>query len=319
MNKFTAKSKRQRTEEVNELVSWYKQQRSITNKTESSSSSTCDNLSSLNLTPWDYNLDANIVIKTEKDLALDTKDFGLNLEPELPGLSLPPKEYFEWLKMQSIHTGNKNSVSFASMKTDASSYEEQYLSLKIFMAACNTVYKRELSGILYPIFVHFYLDLIVKPDYTTAQSFFNKFNHDHDEQQKELLQNLPKITSYNQLKIYLNIKEFREHKISLKLSPHVYLYLLQHLRHGNYTLVLQTLNRRFSIKTSNVMSTNKTLEEVETLEDEFDFFDEYGIPWSSSEQQAIDNLQKSIAEINNSSKILKPSICLYSYINAYHG
>lgn len=314
------KTKRQRVEEVFDLVTWYKQQRSVTSKSQSSSNSNCDNLNSLNITPWDYNLDANIIIKTEKDLALDTKYFGLNFEPELQGQNLPPKEYFDWLRMQSIHTGEKNSVSFASLKTDPSSYEEQYLSLKIFLAACNSSYKRELSGILLPIFVHFYLDLVGKPDCATAKFFYNKFNHDHDEQYKDMLQDLSKITTTAQLAQYSVVKDIREHKTNLKLSPQVYLYLLQHLRHGNYTLVLQTLNRHFSIKNSNVLSTNKYMDDLDpNLDDVFDVFEDHCATLSASEQQDVDNLRRAIAELHNSSKVLQPSICMYSFHNAYQG
>jgi len=321
MNKPSTKSsQRQRSAEVYDLVTWYKQQRSVIEKGGGSSSSNCDNLSSLNITPWDYSLDANICIKTEKDLALDTKYFGLNFEPELHGQNLPPKEYFEWLRMQSIHGGDQNSVSFASLKTDASSYEEQYLSLKIFLAACNSSYKRELSGILLPIFIHFYLDLISKPDHGTAKVFYTKFSHDHDEQHKELVQNMSKITSSTQVSSFTKVRDIRENKTSLKLSPQVYLYLLQHLRHGNYTLVLQTLNRHFSIKNSNVLSNNKCTDDVDgNLDDMLDVLDDHYEPLSAPEQQGVDDLRKSIAELHSSSKVLQPSICLYSFTNAYQG
>lgn len=319
MNKYLSSYKRKRTEEVNELVSWYKQQRSFSNRSQPSTSSGLGSLNALNITPWDYNLDANIVIKTEKDLAIDTRDFDINIESEPQGSSVPPREYFEMLGMDSMQTGGRNAVSYASMMTDASAYEEQYLSLKIFLAACNASYKRELSSILFPIFIHFYLDLIAKPDFPTAQSFYNKFHHDHEEHEKEVTQFISKITLVSQIVLYPSVNELRSNKINLKLSHSVYLYLLQHLRHGNYTLVLQTLNRHFTVKTSNILYSNKSIAYLADSDTEEDFIEKSFSTWSDAEQLTVKNLQNSITELQKSSKILKPSICLYSFVNAYHG
>ena len=72
--------------------------------------------------------------------------------------------------------------------------------------------------------------------------------------------------------------------LSHLLTFQVYLYLLQHLRHGNYTLVLQTLNRHFSIKNSNALSSNKYVDEGDH-DDMEDMLDDSYEPLSTSEQQ----------------------------------
>ena len=317
MNKFTSRNKEQVTEEVNKLVLAYKDQRSISRKPEAESSTTLlSNLNTLNLSPWNYSLDPNIVIKTEKDLAFDKK-YSEGSE-DLKSISFTAKDFFEWFKMYNTQTGEKNAVYFASIKPESSSYEENYLSLKFFLAGCNTSFKRELSTLLCPIFVHFYLDLLAKPDLSAAQSFFSKFNHDHEEHQKELIENLSKLTDINQLKLYKNIKLLRDFKTVVKLSPNVYLYLLQHLRHGNYTLVLQTLNFRFCIKTSHANLNSKSCDDLEAYNSEFD---EFNFSWSTTvtEQQALNSLNQSIVALNGSSKLFKPSICLYSFQNNFKG
>lgn len=314
---LVAKTKHQRSEEVNDLVSSYKRQRSFGTRNQSSNcSSSLSSLGSFNL-PWDCNLDSNIVIKTEKDF--ESRDFGISTEPECIAQTLPLKEYFEWYKMRNMHTGDKNSVSFSSMMTDSSSYEEQYLSLKIFLAACSPSYKRELSGILFPLFVHFYLDLINKSDNNTAQGFYTKFHQDHEENHKELLQYLPKVVTQSQLVLFPMVHELRKTKITLKLSPYVYCYFLQHLRHGNYSLVLQNLNRYFSIKLSGSFQNDHFIDEHNKNDDKNDIFQSYGTIIQSDEQNAIDNLQTSITEIKRCTKLLKPSICLYSFTNTFQG
>ncbi|XP_065648719.1 transcription initiation factor TFIID subunit 5 [Hydra vulgaris] len=318
MNKFKSQNKEHLTEEVNKLVSAYKDQRSISCKPEllGSSNITTSNLNTLNLSPWDYSLDSNITIKPEKDLTFENKYVDEN--DEIKSNLLTAKDYFDWFKMYNTQTGEKNAVFFASIKTDSIFYEENYLSLKFLLAGCSTSFKRELSALLCPIFVHFYLDLVAKPDLPAAQSFFTKFNHDHEDQQKELIENLSKLTDINQLKFYKNIKLLREFKTVVKLSPNVYLYLLQHLRHGNYTLVLQTLNFRFSLKTSHPISINKSINDLGTYDNDFD---EFNMSWSTTatEQQALGSLNQSIAALNSSSKIFKPSICLYSLQSTYKG
>ena len=303
------------SEELAELVSSYKKQRSIEKKPPLGAGPSGLNLNSLSL-PWECNLDSNIEIKTEKDLQLDTKDFGLSAEPEPPLESIPPKKFFQWYKMHNFHSGEKNSVSFSSMMTDSSSYEEQYLGLKIFLAACSASYKRELSSILFPLFVHFYLDIICKPDLSTAQAFYNKFHNDHEETHKELLQFLPKIAMQSQIAQNTPINELRKSKIILKLSIHVYNYFLQHLRHGNFSLVLQTLNRYFTIRSSSSFNSGQCFNENFQDDVEEVLEDPYCLP---QEQAAIDRLKNSIDEMGKCSKLLKPSICMYSVHNAHQG
>ena len=303
------------SEELAELVSSYKKQRSIEKKSQLEAGPSGLNLNSLSF-PWECNLDSNIEIKTEKDLQLDTKDFGLSAEPEPPLESVPPKKFFQWYKMHNFHAGEKNAVSFSSMMTDSSSYEEQYLGLKIFLAACSASYKRELSSILFPLFVHFYLDIVCKPDLSIAQAFYNKFHTDHEENHKDLLQFLPKISMQSQIAQNTPINELRKSKIILKLSIHVYNYFLQHLRHGNFSLVLQTLNRYFTIRSSSSFNNGQYFNEnfQDDVEEVMD--DPYCLPL---EQAAIDRLRNSIDEMGKCSKLLKPSICMYSVHNAHQG
>ena len=310
------------SEELSELVSAYKKQRSIEQKSQSGAGPSGLNLNSLSL-PWECNLDSNIVIKTEKDLQLDTKDFGLNTETEPVVIeSVPPKEFFQWYKMHNFHSGEKNAVSFSSMMTDSSSYEEQYLGLKIFFAACSASYKRELSAILFHVYVHFYIDLVAKPDVSTAQTFLEKFRNDHEESHKDMLQILPKITLNSHVAHYPLIHELRKSKIVLKLSLHVYNYFLQHLRHGNFSLVLQTLNRYFTIRSSSSFNYGHYFKDNEKEnKDQTDIvMEELNEPYcSSTEQNAIDNLKESISNMDICGKLLKPSICVYSFHNAHQG
>lgn len=315
MNK--ASKSRNQKELVNQLVNSFSDHRSIqiNNNTNSGSSTNFGNFDAINLTPWDYNLDSNIEIKTEKDLAIDTKDFCITPDPEDIGDNLSPSVYFDWYSMHNIYVGDKNSVSFASLKTDSNAYEEQYLSLKIFLAGCSAFYKRELSTILFPVFVHFYIDLINKPDHPTAVSFYNKFQSEHIEQHKDLIQDLIKITSHTQIDLYPKIDEFLEQKISIKFSPQIYLYLLQHLRHGNYTLVLQVLNNFFVLKWSS--SALNFQEDLHTLGDDVGASCRYKL--TLKEQQNIESLRKSIRDVENMANTLKPSICLFSFGNAYQG
>jgi len=121
-------SKSQKSDSLNQLLTNYGDQRSIGLQSEqqNTSESSFNNLMSLNLSPWDYNLDSNIEIKSSLDV-------------EQIGLDLPINQYLEWYKMHHSCVGDKNAVSFASMKIESDAYEEQYLSLKLFLAGCNSI------------------------------------------------------------------------------------------------------------------------------------------------------------------------------------
>jgi len=307
MNEFSTvggkTSKSQKSDSLNQLLTNYGDQRSIGLQSEQqkTSESSFNNLMSLNLSPWDYNLDSNIEIKSSLDV-------------EQIGLDLPINQYLEWYKMHHSCVGDKNAVSFASMKIESDAYEEQYLSLKLFLAGCNSHYKRELACIMFPMFVHFYLDLIHKPDLVAAQSFYNKFNTEHDESlKKDVLRNLIKITSATQIQLYSNIHSFRKHKFILKLSTQVYMYLIEHLRHGNYTLVLQTFNTHFILKSSTSLPINTNGHNINNK------IEQPRKSLTADKKEELVTLEKTIKDMNNTAHVLKPSICIFSFVNAYEG
>ena len=317
MTKYIARKQRPRTEEIEDLVSLYKQRRSIERNATSSSAVSSTNINALNLSPWDYSLDQNIVIKTERDLVFDSKSFSgidVSSDPDSHYYS-STKDYFDEMKMDCMHTGAKNSVTFSSVRTEANAYEEQYISLKAFLAACNCSYRKELAGMMFPIFVNFYLDLVLKEETSAAQTFYSKFAHDHEDLHRDLIKTLSTTTSPALVELNCSVKEFKEQKSRLNLSLKVYNYLLQHLRHGNYTLVLQTMNQRISVNTNqegdllNVVNSE--------LCQDFDDYDEISL-CSQEEQSKVEALQKSIMDMNNL-KTNNPSICLYTFQNTNQG
>ena len=58
---------------------------------------------------------------------------------------------------------------------DPSLYEDLYRNLKSFIDSCLDIHKVELSTILYPVFVHMYLELVYNGHEWNAADFYGKF------------------------------------------------------------------------------------------------------------------------------------------------
>lgn len=75
----------------------------------------------------------------------------------------------------SVHQPDVSSVLSAySNQGDPSLYEEYYCGLKAFIEAALDALKAELASLLYPVFVHLYLELVYNEHEREARLFFHR-------------------------------------------------------------------------------------------------------------------------------------------------
>ena len=205
-----------------------------------------------------------------------------------------------------------NLITYASLKSEVDSYDEQYLSLKTFLTACNGTYRAELLQILFPIFSVFVTEQLDMEQPSSAQTFFQKYYNDHEEKHKRELEDLLQLIKVNEFDSIFKARlfDFKSRKFSVTLNSKIFGYLIQHLRNNNHSLLLQTINKNLDIKT---LDDSKFEGATEWMSGEAMEFGE-AVP----EDNDVRLLKESIQKVEAASKT-KPSITLYSFVNAYQG
>lgn len=128
-------------------------------------------------------------------------------------------------------------------------YETSYTKLRRWVDNSIDRYKPELKPILYPLFVHSYLDLIFKNLTDLAQQFFEAFQNDHVELHgAQELKTLASITNPSQLKENPLAAMYRENKFGVVMSRYSFELLLTYLQDAQLTTFLRLVNQYISIR-----------------------------------------------------------------------
>lgn len=83
---------------------------------------------------------------------------------------------------------------------DPKVYESVYVDLKNFIENSLDIYKHELGMILYPVFVHMYLELVYNDHEDEAIKFMNRFKGDQEDYYQDDLRKLSYVTKRDQMK-----------------------------------------------------------------------------------------------------------------------
>ncbi|TPX34082.1 hypothetical protein SmJEL517_g03271 [Synchytrium microbalum] len=128
-----------------------------------------------------------------------------------------------------------------------SAHEQSYIKLRRFVDESFTTYKVEFKTVLFPVYVHSYLELIERGFIDQARHFLNTFKTDHAETHAGEIQRLASITNPQQLRENDLAQNFRNNKYFVSMSRYAF-ELLLHFLESNAMLVLRILNQYVSIK-----------------------------------------------------------------------
>ncbi|XP_041989256.1 transcription initiation factor TFIID subunit 5 [Aricia agestis] len=123
-------------------------------------------------------------------------------------------------------------------ESDPYSYEFAYDSLKKFIENSLDVYKYELSTLLYPVFVHMYLILILYDHTEHALKFIEKFGPDQEDYYQEDLKKLAIVKSKDQIKGNELAEIYSTNKFEVQLSRDASTLLKRYLHEQKSSPVL---------------------------------------------------------------------------------
>ncbi|CAK9146985.1 unnamed protein product, partial [Ilex paraguariensis] len=108
----------------------------------------------------------------------------------------------------------------------------------------------ELLRVLYPVFIHCFMDLVSKGHIQEARAFFNCFREDHEMMHLRDLQKLEGVLSPCHLEEMEFAHSLRQSKVNIKICQNSYDLLLQYLHKTQSIMVLGIINERINFQVS---------------------------------------------------------------------
>ncbi|KAG2301284.1 hypothetical protein Bca52824_029935 [Brassica carinata] len=197
--------------------------------------------------------------------------------------------------------------SFSQSENDPSRYREGYSKLRSWGYNSLDLYKHELLRVMYPVFIHCYMDLVGKGHTQEARSFFNSFRKDHEMVHLRDLQKLGGVLAPSHLQEMEFARSLRQSKINIKICQYSYDLLIQYLHRTESTLMLGIINEHinFQVYSGQPNSASDDIEAVtivESFHEKADHVNQKEIQWGLLEDSLEDRLEKTGGPISDSEK-----------------
>ncbi|XP_030523603.1 transcription initiation factor TFIID subunit 5 isoform X1 [Rhodamnia argentea] len=175
-------------------------------------------------------------------------------------------------------------------------YHDGYGKLRTWADSSLDLYKHELLRVLYPVFIHCFMDLIAQGHLQEARTFFNSFREDHVMMHSADLLKLEGVLSPSHLEEMEFAHYLRHTKANIKICKYSYELLLQYLHKTQSMTMLGIINERinFQVTPGQPMSISEDVgvETMFTIEDAANQASHKEIQWGLLEDSLEDRLEK---------------------------
>ncbi|XP_047338133.1 transcription initiation factor TFIID subunit 5 [Impatiens glandulifera] len=200
----------------------------------------------------------------------------------------------------------KHILAFAEPENISSQYHEEYRKLRSWAYGSLDLYKHELVRILYPIFVHSFMNLVAKGHIEGARAFLNSFREDQTTHSRDL-QKLEGVLSPSHLEEMEFAHTLRQSKVNLKMCEYSYELLLQYLQKSQSITMLGVINEHINFQVSPGQPSSISDDaEVFTLvgsgQDTTNLINQKEIHWGLLEDTIEDRLEKAGSLLSDSEK-----------------
>ncbi|MCO5597089.1 hypothetical protein L7F22_051163 [Adiantum nelumboides] len=141
-------------------------------------------------------------------------------------------------------------LRYAKLDNAPALYKEAYSKLRSWVHSSLDIYKHELLRILYPVFLHCFMDLVSKGFSQEARSFFQSFRDDYETLHSHDLQRLEAVLSSDHLQEMELARSLRENKVNVKMCQFSFDLLLQYLHNTDSSLMLGIVNEHINLQVS---------------------------------------------------------------------
>lgn len=138
--------------------------------------------------------------------------------------------------------------AFSQLENGPARYHNGYSRLRTWTYSSLDLYKHELLRVLYPVFIHCFMDLVAKGHIQEARNFFTTFREDHELMHLRDIQKLEGVLSPTHLKEMEFAHSLRQSKFNIKICEYSYELLLQHLHSTQSTTILGIINEHINFQ-----------------------------------------------------------------------
>ncbi|MBA0821074.1 hypothetical protein Goarm_017952 [Gossypium armourianum] len=190
---------------------------------------------------------------------------------------------------------------------DVARYQDGYSKLRSWTYSSLDLYKHELLRVLYPVFIHSFMDLVAKGHLQEARTFFNAFHEDHELMHSRDLQKLEGVLLQSHLEEMEFARSLRQNKVNIKICQYSYGLLLQYLHKTQSTAMLGVINEHINFQvTSGQPGSISDDTEVVTLigscQDAASLINQKEIHWGLLEDSLEERLEKEGGLLSDSEK-----------------
>ncbi|XP_061365258.1 transcription initiation factor TFIID subunit 5-like isoform X3 [Gastrolobium bilobum] len=198
-------------------------------------------------------------------------------------------------------------LAFSQLESGPARYHDGYSRLRSWTYCSLDSYKHELLRVLYPVFIHCFMDLVAKGHVQEARNFFNTFREDHELFHLRDLQKLEGVLSPTHLEEMEFAHSLRRSKFNIKICEYSYELLLQHLHSTQSTTILGIINKHINFQvTPGQPSAISDDPEAVTLtgssQDAANQINQKEIHWGLLEDSLEERLEKAGALLSDSEK-----------------
>ncbi|CAI9767257.1 unnamed protein product [Fraxinus pennsylvanica] len=201
----------------------------------------------------------------------------------------------------------KHILALSDAENVPAQYQEGYSKLRSWAYTSLDLYKHELLRVLYPVFIHCFMDLVAKGHIQEARAFFNGFREDHEMMHSRDLQKLEGVLSPSHLEEMEFAHSLRQSKVSIKICQYSYDLLIQYLHKTQSITMLGIINERINFQVSPGQPSSISDDaEVFTLvgsgHDAANLVNQKEIHWGLLEDSLGERLEKAGGRITDSDK-----------------
>ncbi|GAB2296017.1 Transcription initiation factor TFIID subunit 5 [Dionaea muscipula] len=186
-------------------------------------------------------------------------------------------------------------------------YHDGYSKLRSWTYSSLDLYKHDLLRVLYPVFIHCFMDLIAKGHLQEARTFFNTFREDHETLYLRDLQKLEGVLSPSHLEEMEYAHSLRHNKVNVKMCQYSYELLLQYLHSTQSITMLGVINEHINFQVSpgqpsSISEDGEAITQVGSGQDTANLINQKEVRWGLLEDSIDDRLEKSGGLLSDSDK-----------------
>ncbi|KAJ8264589.1 hypothetical protein GJAV_G00151040 [Gymnothorax javanicus] len=160
-----------------------------------------------------------------------------------------------------MESGCANVVSAAPCQADPQQYETQFARLRNFLSESDMPWGREVSSLLYPLFVYLLLDMARCGLKSAVDSFYSRFHalFLQDAEQKDTVEKLRHVLGAQDVMSNPKLCAFLDHKYVVHLTDPAYSYLLRYLQSTDSAALCRVLSAHLQVEVTAVQRTDYQL------------------------------------------------------------